>query len=120
MAQLSGQGKAPVFASSETSFFYKVVDAEIEFAKDQRDTINSLILRQNGRDMKAPRISDSVAVRKEIAVSPKILAQYVGTYELRPGFDLVITQEGNQLISQATGQQKIPIFAETKRNSSPK
>ena len=63
--------------------------------------------------MKAPRTSDKVVERKEIAVSPKILAQYTGTYELRPGFDLVITLEGEQLVSQATGQGKLPLFAES-------
>ncbi|MBN1570240.1 MAG: serine hydrolase [Acidobacteria bacterium] len=120
MAQVSGQGKAPVFPHTETGFFYKVVNAEIEFTRGPEDTIVSLILHQNGRDTKAPRISDHVAVRKEIAVPPRILAQYVGAYELQPGFDLVITLEGDQLISQATGQPKIPIFAETETKFFPK
>jgi len=61
-----------------------------------------------------------VAQRKEIAVSPKILAQYTGTYEMRPGFDLVITLEGDQLVSQATGQGKIPLFAESETKFFPK
>jgi len=109
--QMSGQGKVPLFAISETRFFTKLVDAEVEFGKDAKGPY--LILHQNGRDMKAPRTSDTVAERKEIAVSPKILSQYAGTYELRPGFDLVITLEGDQLMSQATGQGKLPIFAES-------
>jgi hypothetical protein len=113
MAQVSGQGKAPLFAGSSDKFFYKVVDAEIEFTKDEKGTIVGLILHQNGRDMKAPRTSDKVAVRKEITVSPKILAQYVGTYELRPGLDLMITLEGDQLMAQATSQPKFPLFAES-------
>jgi hypothetical protein len=61
-----------------------------------------------------------VAQRKEIAVSPKILAQYTGAYEMRPGFDLVITLEGDQLVSQATGQGKIPLFAESETKFFPK
>jgi len=32
--------------------------------------------------------------RKEVAVSPAILQTYVGTYELAPGFDIVMTVEG--------------------------
>jgi CubicO group peptidase (beta-lactamase class C family) len=51
--------------------------------------------------------------RKEITVSPKILADYAGTYELAPGFDLVVTLQGTQLMSQATGQPKVQLFAET-------
>ncbi|HMD83142.1 MAG TPA: DUF3471 domain-containing protein, partial [Terriglobia bacterium] len=51
--------------------------------------------------------------RKEIAVPPKILAAYVGSYELSPGFVLVVTLENGQLMTQATGQPKFPIFAES-------
>jgi CubicO group peptidase (beta-lactamase class C family) len=51
--------------------------------------------------------------RKETAVSPAILAKYVGTYGLMPGFDIVMTLEGGQLMTQATGQPKFPLFAES-------
>ena len=77
ISQISGQGKVPLFATSETRFFPKVVDAEIEFGKDDKDVY--LVLHQGGRDMKAPRTSDKVLERKEIAIAPKILAQYAGT-----------------------------------------
>jgi hypothetical protein len=52
-------------------------------------------------------------VRTAIHVDPAVLAQYVGTFELQPGFDLVVTLENGQLMTQATGQGKIPIYAET-------
>jgi D-alanyl-D-alanine-carboxypeptidase/D-alanyl-D-alanine-endopeptidase len=55
-------------------------------------------------------------VRKEIALDPKILDRYVGNYELAPNFILTITREGNQLISQATGQQKLPLYAESEKD----
>jgi len=100
----------PLFATSETKFFPKVVDAEIESGKDDKGAVTYLVLHQGGREL---RTSDKVAEHKEIAVSPKILTQYTGTYELQPGFELVITLEGDQLVSQATGQNKIPLFAES-------
>jgi CubicO group peptidase (beta-lactamase class C family) len=53
------------------------------------------------------------AERKEIAVTPAVLAEYVGTYKLAPKFDLAITLEGAQLMAQATGQPKFPLFAES-------
>jgi CubicO group peptidase (beta-lactamase class C family) len=118
--QVSGQGKLPLFAESETRFFYKAGDAQIDFSKDDKGAVTSLTLHQNGRDMPSPRTSNTVAERKEITISPTILAQYTGTYELRPGFDLVITLEGGQLISQATGQGKLPLFAESETKFFPK
>ena len=51
--------------------------------------------------------------RKEIAVDLAVLAEYVGTYKLAPNFDLAITLEGTQLMAQATGQPKFPLFAES-------
>ena len=51
--------------------------------------------------------------RKEITVSPEILKQYVGTYELTPTFSIAMTLENGQLMTQATNQQKLPLFAES-------
>ena len=51
--------------------------------------------------------------RKEITVSPAILEKYVGTYQLTPNFDIAVTLENGQLITQATGQGKLPMFAES-------
>ncbi len=51
--------------------------------------------------------------RKEIAVAPAVLAQYVGTYELSPAFSIVMTLEDGHLMTQATNQPKFPIFAES-------
>jgi CubicO group peptidase (beta-lactamase class C family) len=52
-------------------------------------------------------------VRTAVQVDPKVLANYVGTYSLFKGFDLVVTVENGQLMTQATGQGKFPIYAET-------
>jgi CubicO group peptidase (beta-lactamase class C family) len=51
--------------------------------------------------------------RKEITVSPAVLGAYVGTYQLTPDFAIVVTLEGGQLMEQATGQPKFPLFAES-------
>jgi CubicO group peptidase (beta-lactamase class C family) len=51
--------------------------------------------------------------RKEITVSPAVLGAYMGTYQLTPDFAIVVTLEGGQLMEQATGQPKFPLFAES-------
>lgn len=55
-AQLTGQEKIEIFPSSEKEFFYKVVDAQITFEKDEGGNVVSLTLHQMGQDMKAPKI----------------------------------------------------------------
>ena len=52
--------------------------------------------------------------RKEITVPPAVLEKYVGTYELMPNFDIVMTLEGGQLMTPVTGRDKFPLFAESK------
>jgi CubicO group peptidase (beta-lactamase class C family) len=58
MAQLTGQGNLAMFPESETSFFLKVVDAQVEFGHDDKGPY--LVLHQGGRDQKAPRIAVTV------------------------------------------------------------
>ena len=41
-----------MFAESETMFFLKVVDAQVEFVKNEKGEVTNLVLHQNGRDMK--------------------------------------------------------------------
>jgi CubicO group peptidase (beta-lactamase class C family) len=52
LAQLGQQPKFPIFPESETQFFYKVVDAQLEFVKNDKGEITGLVLHQNGRDIK--------------------------------------------------------------------
>lgn len=50
---------------------------------------------------------------EDVEVPEAILDTYVGTYELAPGFNIVITREGKQLFGQATGQGRLELFAKS-------
>ncbi len=56
-AKLGNQQPLAIFPESETMFFLKEVDAQIEFAADA----SKLTLHQNGRDMPAKRLDDAEA-----------------------------------------------------------
>src|SRR5262249_44336301 len=108
-AQLTGQGQLPIFPESETKFFLKVVDAQLEFAKDAAGAVTHVTLHQNGMDQKATRTSSSPAPPpgeryKEVAVPVSKLSKYPGTYELRADVLLTVTLEGDHLMAQLTGQ----------------
>ena len=51
--------------------------------------------------------------RTEVAVDSVMLQRYVGEYEVTPQFVLTITREGSQLYVQATGQARVPLYAES-------
>jgi CubicO group peptidase (beta-lactamase class C family) len=56
-AQLTGQPAFPIFASAKDKFFLKVVDAQLDFERDAGGTVVAVVLHQNGRDMRAPRMT---------------------------------------------------------------
>jgi CubicO group peptidase (beta-lactamase class C family) len=53
--QLTGQNAFPIFAESEILFFLKVVDAQIQFEKNEKGEISNLFLLQNGNKIEAKR-----------------------------------------------------------------
>ena len=54
-AKLTGQNAFPIFAESEMLFFLKVVDAQIQFEKNETGEISNLFLLQNGNKIEAKR-----------------------------------------------------------------
>jgi len=58
--------------------------------------------------------------RKEITLDPKVLARYVGAYQMASGANMVITLENNQLMSKLGNQNAIPIFPESRTMFFPK
>lgn len=54
-AQATGQGSARLYAKSETSFYYRVVKAEIDFVPGKDGAIEALVLHQNGVDQRAKK-----------------------------------------------------------------
>lgn len=57
--------------------------------------------------------AEVVPLPKTIEVAPEILAQYAGTYVLLPDLSLTVSVEGNHLVVQATGQDKVRAYAES-------
>src|SRR5262249_37570796 len=55
MAQASNQGKRPVFPESETLFFSKDIDAQLEFFRNDKGDVTHLVLHQGGRDTKGTK-----------------------------------------------------------------
>ena len=54
--------------------------------------------------------------RKEVPADPKILEGYTGKYQFASNTIFTVTREGDQLMTQMTGQGKVPIFPEGARD----
>jgi CubicO group peptidase (beta-lactamase class C family) len=64
MAQATGQEKIQIFPESETKFFYKVVDAQIDFEKGKDGKVEKLVLHQNGQDMPGMKLPTAEEAKK--------------------------------------------------------
>jgi len=68
MAQLSGQDAYRIYPSSKDHFFYRVVDAQIDFTRGVGGVVNALVLHQGGKDL--------TFVNQEIAAPPSAPSVY--------------------------------------------
>jgi CubicO group peptidase (beta-lactamase class C family) len=117
-AQATNQGKNPLFAERANFFFFRVVNAQVEFFQGADGKTDHLILYQNGQKLEGKKINPDAAhtvppaSRKEIIVDTAILRSYTGDYELTPSFHITITLQDGVLQAQATGQSRNPLYAE--------
>ena len=102
-AQLSGQPRFEIFPSTETRFFWKVVDANIEFLLDDNGQCIEVHHVQGNNDFTAKRLPD------QPGLTPKFLDGFVGVYDYKQA-KMKVTRQGTQLTAQLDGQQAFPIF----------
>lgn len=74
-AQLTGQPFFPVYPSGDTTFFYKVVDAHMNFVTTAQGQVTSVEFYQNGQHVSAPRIDADTAQRLQSALEKRVSAQ---------------------------------------------
>ena len=108
-AQLSGQDKFEIFPKNESEFFWKIVDAQITFIRDEKGIVTHAIHHQGGQEFKAPRMEP----KTEIKVDPGIYDAYTGEYNMGNGVKCIITKENDRLFGEMTGQPKVELFPQS-------
>ncbi|HRX77876.1 MAG TPA: serine hydrolase [Pirellulaceae bacterium] len=105
-AQLTGQEKLEIFPSSETKFFWKIVDAQVEFLRDKDNNVIAAQHTQGGQSFKAPRIKDEETVK----LPDEVLDSYLGTYDFGALGELVVTRQGDHLAAKLASQPAFEVF----------
>ncbi|KZS38276.1 serine hydrolase [Aquimarina aggregata] len=110
-----GSTEFKIFPKNQSSFFFEDNFSEYKFEVSQ-DPIKVIFTDRNSNNIsKGIKTNKPIPLEKKIIKVPiNILKQYVGIYEIKPGFDITIKLENDKLISQATGQESFEIHAETK------
>lgn len=115
--QMTGQPQFEIYPETQTRFFLKVVDAQLEFNQDEKGETESITMFQNGGKTTAKRTSKTVpeeAEKKTVKVTEEELTKFIGTYQLMPGVEFAVSQKENQLYVKVTGQNNFPVYPETK------
>lgn len=114
-SQRTGGTKYEIFPYEKDAFFFKDSPARLSFFRNADGKIESLELKS--RDFipqRATRTQKPIPVgRQEIELATNVFDQYVGEYELAPGFIITIWREDKKFKAQATGQPAFDIYAES-------
>jgi CubicO group peptidase (beta-lactamase class C family) len=118
-SKLGNQNPVPVFAESETMFFAKVVDAQLEFSgSDAQGRATLMTLHQNGRSQPAKRLDD--AEFKRIADAAADLAKRIKDQTQGPGTEAALRGLIEGLLSgKPNYDQMSPGLAGATRNQLP-
>ena len=108
--QRSGRPPVALKAASDNSFFVPGGLDWFEFQRDEGGKVTAVTLHQDGNALVNPRIGDAPAGRKAVKIASAAFDARVGRYELRPGFVMELSREGERYFAQATGQPKLEIF----------
>ena len=110
-SQREGSEKLKIYADSANEFHFEGGLTTYAFAMENGKKVANFaarIARSKGVETDRKPATE----KEEISVDASNFEDYVGSYELVPGFAITITTKDNQLFAQATGQQNFPVFPE--------
>ncbi len=112
ISQRQESTKMKIYPLSETHFIFE--DGATAYHFEIKDGKNSVKMKAGSNEREGIATDESFEEeRATMEVSPEILKSYIGNYELQKGFVITMMLENGKLFTQATGQPKFPIFAES-------
>jgi CubicO group peptidase (beta-lactamase class C family) len=96
-------------------FYYENSLSQISFLRNASGKVEGAVFKTATGLPEEMKLTDEPLPEKtrEIQLPEEILQRYVGKYEVVQGFELTFTLEEGKLMTQATGQPKFQIFAES-------
>lgn len=109
--RIDSNSKFEIYPISENRFFFDDSLSEFLFTDGPQ---KKAVFRNNRVELNGVESSIKMPKPKqEIQLSAEVLQKYVGTYQLMPNVELVISVEGNRIFGQVTNQPKVELFAES-------
>jgi CubicO group peptidase (beta-lactamase class C family) len=104
--------KISVKAFKKDQFFFDDPMITMEFSVNEAGKFEKLIIKSRNGNEVWNKSEKPVVTHAEIKVDEKILEVYTGEYEVNPQFSFTISKEKDRLYLQATGQERLEMFAE--------
>lgn len=111
----TGSGKLRILPFEKDRFFFENSLTQISFLKNESGKVEGAVFKTVTGAPEEMALTDEPLPEptREIQLPEEILKRYLGKYEIMPGFELNFTLEEGKLMTQATGQPKYEIFAES-------
>ncbi len=110
-SQRQDSEKFTLYPMSTTHFIFEGGTISYEFTENDnlRETRFTNVGNVSvGKEVEKAPPAEKVA----ITLAPELLTQFIGKYELQPGFIIEVTTIDNQIFAQATGQPQFELFPE--------
>jgi len=105
LSQITGQPRHRIYPKAKDAFFWKVVEAEVTFLRDEKGQVTAARHSQNGSTFRAAKIPDDA-----VKLTAEQVESFVGQYQYGLLTVMTVSRDGAQLFAQLTGQPKYPIF----------
>ena len=108
-----GSRTMDIYPMTETNFIFDGGATTYEFYMEDGNRMAKFTA--NGNTVIGKGVEKAPPSEREILSLPtETLEQYMGTYELRPDFYIVVEVRNNKIFATATGQAELEIYASTK------
>lgn len=105
-AQMTGQGKYPIFPSSKDEFNWKIVDASVKFVVDEKGKVIYLLHHQNGQQIEAKKLKEEIPVAVDFSVFDK----YTGKYDMGNNYVMAVLKVDKKLFLQGSQLTRFQLF----------
>ncbi len=107
-----GGGTFEIYPVAKDQFVFANSLASYTIRKKGKNEFQ-LIFHSRGDQTVGTKTNRKIPKKNEVKVATEILQKYTGSYEIQANFKIHISLEGDQLMAQATGQGKFPIYPES-------
>jgi CubicO group peptidase (beta-lactamase class C family) len=112
-SQRSGGAKLKIKQFAQDKFFFDDYFTILKFNRDASGNITGVDADDRGDITTYSKTDKPFPLHIEIKLQPDVLSNYIGEFEISPGFVLAVTLEGDKIFTQATGQSKFEIYPES-------